>query len=81
MFPHVTAARHVADYRVFLRFDDGLEGELDLADELVGPIFEPLLDLAVFASFQVEGWTLCWPNGADLSPEFLHRKLQAAVAA
>ena len=34
MIPHVIEARHTADYRVWLRFQDGLEGEIDLGDVL-----------------------------------------------
>jgi hypothetical protein len=72
--PHVIQARHLGAHRVWLRFDDGLEGELDLAGELWGPVFEPLRDPAYFARFSVDD-TLVWPNGADLAPEFLHAKL------
>jgi hypothetical protein len=37
----VVEARHLGEHRVWLRFDDGLEGEAD-AGALRGPIFEPL---------------------------------------
>jgi hypothetical protein len=35
-------ARYVRDYVVWLRFSDGLAGEVDLSGELDGPVFEPL---------------------------------------
>jgi len=38
----VTEAKWVRDYIIRLRFSDGLEGEVDLRDELDGPVFEPL---------------------------------------
>jgi hypothetical protein len=38
----VTDARHARDYVVWIRFSDGAEGEIDLAKELDGPVFEPL---------------------------------------
>ena len=56
---------------MWLKFNDGLEGEVDLASELTGEVFEPLRDTAYFASFRVDE-TLTWPNGADFAPEFLH---------
>ena len=56
---------------MWLKFNDGLEGEVELASELRGEVFEPLRDTAYFASFRVEE-TLTWPNGADFAPEFLH---------
>jgi hypothetical protein len=75
--PHVIEARHVEGYRVWLRFDDGVEAEIDLGMELRGEIFVPLRDPAYFARFQVDD-TLVWPNGADFAPEFLHERARAA---
>jgi hypothetical protein len=71
MFLHVVEARYVRDYTVWLRFSDGVCGEVDLADELNGPIFEPLRVVSEFKRFTLEGHTLAWNNGADLAPEFL----------
>jgi hypothetical protein len=70
----VTAARHVNEYVIWLRFSDGTEGEVDLRDELYGEVFEPLKNLDVFKTFFVnpEWGTIAWPNGADLAPEFLY---------
>lgn len=74
---HVVEARHLGGHRVWLRFDDGLEGEIDLAGVLRGPVFEPLRDPAYFAGFTVD-LTLTWPNGADLAPETLYRRVLEA---
>ncbi len=70
----VTAARHVSDYIIWLRFSDGTQGEVNLRDELCGEVFEPLKSLDVFKMFFVnpEWGTVAWPNGADLAPEFLY---------
>ena len=78
---HVVEARHLSGYVVWLRFRDGTEGEVDLASELVGPIFEPLREVAEFARFSLhpEFHTLVWPNGADVAPEMLHRRVRAAA--
>ena len=69
MIPRVMEARHVGDYRVWLRFQDGLEGEVDLADVLWGPAFEPLKSVSEFSKVYVDPeWsTLVWPNGADFA--------------
>ncbi len=78
MIPKVIEAKYEHDYTVYIRFDDGMEGEVDLGDELHGEIFEPLKDHVVFMKVFVhpEFHTLCWPNGADLAPEFLYDKVQ-----
>lgn len=78
----VTEARHVSGYTVRLRFSDGIEGAVDLAAELHGPVFEPLRDPARFAEFRVdpELATIVWPNGADFAPEFLYDQVKRAAA-
>ena len=81
MFLHVTDVEHVDQYVLWLRFNDGTEGEIDLADELDGEVFGPLRDPELFRQVQVdpEIETITWPNGADLAPEFLleHLKIVA----
>ena len=74
-------ARYVRDYVVWLRFDDGAMGEVDLSDRLYGPVFQPLKDREYFQTFEVdqELHTLVWPNGADFAPEFLHESVRVAV--
>lgn len=81
MIVRVTDAKLIRDFVVWVRFNDGSEGEVDLSGELDGPVFEPLKAPKVFAQFRLdpETHTLVWPNGADLAPEFLHE--QARVPA
>jgi len=56
-----------------LRFNDDTERVVDLADELWGPVFEPLKENPeLFRAVKIEGPTIVWPNEADLAPEFLH---------
>ena len=78
MILHVREARHVRGYVLWLRFNDGAEGEVDLRDELEGEVFRPLRELAAFRSFTVdpELQTVVWANGADLAPEFLYGKMK-----
>lgn len=78
MIPRLVDAYYVRDYTIHLRFADGVEGDVDLRDELYGEVFEPLKDSAVFRQFTVhpEFHTLAWPNGADLAPEFLYDKVR-----
>lgn len=74
MMVRILEADHRGAFRVWLRFDDGVDGEVDLAAELEGEVFEPLRDPAYFASFVLDE-TLTWPNGADFAPEFLHERV------
>ena len=76
----VVEANYVRDHIVWLRFQDGTCGEVDLAPEMCGPMFEPLKDPAYFSRFSLntECCTLEWPNGADIAPEFLYEQVQRA---
>ena len=70
--PKVTAVEVRPPYRLHLTFDDGVMRDLDLADDLWGPMFEALRDPAFFARAAVEHGTVVWPNGVDLDPLVLH---------
>jgi hypothetical protein len=77
----VVAVRHVRDHVVWLRFEDGTEGEVDLRSSLRGPVFEPLHDIDYFKLVRVdpELGTITWPNGADIAPETLYSRVGVAV--
>jgi hypothetical protein len=77
----VTEVRHVRDFVLWLQFEDGTAGEVDLAEELTGPVFEPLKDPAYFTRVRVnrDTGTIEWPNGADFAPEFLYEKAHVAA--
>ncbi len=79
--PVVVEARHTEGYRVWMRFDDGTEGEIDLEADLWGPVFEPLKDIGEFKRLRAdpEADTIVWPNGADLAPEYLYDRVQLAA--
>lgn len=81
MLPQVLEARYINGHKVWLRFNDGAEGEVDLSSELNGPIFEPLRDTHFFRQLTVhpELRTLVWPNGADFAPEFLRDSIRVAA--
>jgi hypothetical protein len=71
----IVEGRAVGAHRLYLRFADGVEGEVDL-DRLIlwEGVFEPLRDPALFAEVRVEPTlgTVVWPNGADLDPDVLY---------
>ena len=81
MYYDVIEARHVRDYVVWLRFRDGLSGEVDLESLLKGPVFQPLRNLDNFRLLFVhpECATLAWPNDVDVAPETLHARVAAAA--
>lgn len=78
MFRHVVSAKYIEDYRVWLVFDDGKQGEVDLSEKIgkKSGVFEPLKDVDYFKDFSVVNDTLSWKNGADLAPESLYELIQ-----
>jgi hypothetical protein len=78
MILHVKEAKYLHDYVLWLRFNDGAEGMVDLKGELYGEVFKPLLDIERFKSFKVDPdlETIVWDNGSDLAPEFLYDKMK-----
>jgi hypothetical protein len=70
---HIKKVKYISNFKLWLSFDDGSSGEVDLKNSLNGPVFEPLKDLTIFSKVVVdpELETIVWPNGADLAPEFL----------
>jgi hypothetical protein len=81
MILHTTEVIPLPGYRLFLRFNNGESGEVNLSDELDGEVFEPLRDPAQFATAYQHPVmrTVAWANGADLAPEFLFDMLKAQM--
>jgi len=78
MILHTIEVIPLTDYRLFLRFNTGLSGEVNLLNELEGEVFGALRDPALFATASQHPVmrTVAWANGADLAPEFLCDLLQ-----
>ena len=70
--PRPVAVAVLPPYAIRVTFDDGVVRDVDLADDLWGPMFEPLKDPAYFARVKVEDGDVVWPNGLDLDPLVLH---------
>ena len=68
----ITSATYLTDYTLSLKFNNGVEGVIDLKNYLDGEIFSPLKEINFFRQFELDGWTITWENGADFAPEFLY---------
>lgn len=74
--PVIIDAKYVSEYKIKIIFDNGEEKIADFAEWLEGEIFEPLKDKNYFQKFFVDGWSISWPNGADIAPETLYENSQ-----
>ncbi|HET7437613.1 MAG TPA: DUF2442 domain-containing protein [Thermoanaerobaculia bacterium] len=77
----VVQVRYVRDYVLWVRFEDGTSGEVDIQPSFRGPVFEPLRDVEFFKRVRVDAeiGTIVWPNGADIAPETLYDRVHVAV--
>lgn len=75
MLKDIVAVKPLTGYQLWLTFEDGVEGVVDISHliEFSG-IFAPLQEAATFAQVQIhpELGTLIWQNGADLDPDVLY---------
>ena len=62
-------------------FSDSSEKTIDFEGWLKGPVFQPLKDPAYFKRFFLDGWTITWPNGADIAPETLYEYKESSNVA
>jgi len=85
MHPRITAVRVDGPFRVHLRFADGSEGAVDLAQRIQGRggVFAALQDPAFFArvTLDTDAGTIVWPNGVDLDPDVLFEAAHGVVGA
>jgi len=74
----VASVQTLPHHRLHVRFDDGTEGVVDVAQlvQFTG-VFEPLHDSEFFAktSVNTELGTVCWPNNADLDSDVLYARI------
>ena len=70
----IVEAGYVKDYQIFLKFNTGENGEVDLRDLVYKfPIAEPLRNPEAFSYFYLDSWpTLAWDCGFDVDPESLY---------
>ena len=71
----ITKAEYVNDFKLNIEFNTNENGRVDLESKLDKKILEPLKDKTFFSNFRLNSWTIEWENGADFSPEFLHKQL------
>lgn len=71
----IVEAKYIKSYEIWLRFNDGIEGVVDLESMIINDhreIFKALKDLEEFEKFKVDADTIVWKNGLDLAPEYLY---------
>ncbi|TNJ37573.1 DUF2442 domain-containing protein [Chlorobaculum thiosulfatiphilum] len=73
---YIEGAKYLDGYRIFLRFNDGKSGIVDLKETVFRhPVASPLREPEAFSRFYLDSWpTLAWDCGFDVAPETLYEK-------
>lgn len=77
----IVACQPKPNYHVWIRFDDGLEGEVDL-NHLVGKgVFKAWNSIEFFNSVRVDPKTdtISWGEDIDLDPYVLREKIKLKI--
>ena len=78
---YIKEAKYLKDHSIFLRFNDGLCGNVDLTETINShPIADSLKDPSEFSKFFLDSWpTLAWACGFDIAPESLYEKCEQSA--
>ncbi|MBS6447533.1 MAG: DUF2442 domain-containing protein [Clostridiales bacterium] len=71
----ISGVRPLADYKLWVRFNNGESKVFDFTSLLDSPAFSPLKDKAVFDSVYIDYGVPVWNDGdIDIAPEYLYEK-------
>ena len=75
---YLKRAEYLHDYKIFVEFNDGKSGKIDLKDIIEKHHqAEPLRNPKIFSQFFLDSWpTLAWKCGFDIAPETIYEKCQ-----
>lgn len=77
MMHTITECRAESNYTLWLKFDDGLEGSVNLGDLVMTESYLAISDEATFARVAIDPVSSAptWTGGIKLDPEALYRDL------
>jgi Protein of unknown function (DUF2442) len=62
-------------YSLFLRFEDGLSGHVQLRDENFTGVLAPLRDPLFFEQVFIHHGAVAWPGDIDLAPDAMYEEI------
>ncbi len=74
---HIVEAKPLQDFKIWLKFADGVEGTVDLSDVAGKGVFCAWNDPEIFDAVFInpENHTISWPGGIDLCPDALYAEI------
>jgi len=81
MYPSVKEVVPSVDFTLFVAFDNGESGILDMKPMLGLGVFQRIKDYEAFKRVRVAFDTIEWDCGVDLDPEFVYAKCKGQMPA
>lgn len=76
MYWDVVEVKALEDLGLFVRFADGLAGEVRFTSEHLTGVFTPLNDPAFFEQVYLDHGAVAWPGQIDLAPDAMYREIK-----
>lgn len=75
MYWDVVEVKPEPDYRLFIRFKDGLAGHVRLPREKLTGVLGPLLNAEFFEQVFIDNGAVSWPGEIDLAPDAMYAEI------
>ena len=77
MLYRIVDVKALPQYRLWVKFENGIEGEVDLSNLVGKGVFKAWRDPGAFEQVYVDddACTAAWPGGLDLAPDALYRDI------
>lgn len=77
MYWDVVEVKALDGLALFVRFADGLTGEVRFAPEHLTGVFEALKNPAFFKQVYLDHGAVAWPGQIDLAPDAMYQEIKA----
>jgi len=71
----VQEVKYISDYIISIKFDDGVNGTIELNDLVEKGIFKVLQDKNQFAKVYTNGYSIAWSNELEIDATTIYAEL------
>ncbi len=71
----VQEVKYISDYTISIKFDDGVNGTIQLNDLVQNGIFKVLQDKSEFAKVYTNGYSIAWSNELEIDATTIYSEL------
>ena len=80
MYWDVVEVKPEPDYSLFVRFQDGVSGRVQLRPEELTGVLAPLHDVRFFEQVFIDCGAVAWPGEIDLAPDAMYIQVTGQLA-